>query len=169
MALKKRPINHNSNVVPAPRGNSLGSDDIVVLKNYMNAEYFEEIGVNTHMCMSICVYTVFLKKWRLCFEHFSWRKLFFPDSDAFFCFISPGKPAEIHYGTGAISGHFSEDSVTVGDLIVKDQVSAFVFSESMYLLLSWHYFRLEIFWSFLVALLGIYWSNKGAKHHFRGR
>jgi hypothetical protein len=62
MALKKRPINHNSNVVPAPRANSLGSDDIVVLKNYMNAEYFGEIGVNTHMCMSICVYTVFLKK-----------------------------------------------------------------------------------------------------------
>jgi phytepsin len=54
----------------------------------------------------------------------------------FFCFISPGKPADIHYGTGAISGYFSEDSVTLGDLVVKDQVGAFVFSEPLYLLSS---------------------------------
>jgi hypothetical protein len=50
-----------------------------------------------------------------------------PDSDMFFCFTPPGKPAAIHYGTGAISGYFSEDSVTVGGLVVKDQVGAFVF------------------------------------------
>jgi hypothetical protein len=28
-----------------------------------------------------------------------------------------------HYGTGAISRYFSEDNVTVGDLVVKEQVS----------------------------------------------
>lgn len=33
-----------------------------------------------------------------------------------------GKPADIHYGTGAISGYFSQDYVKVGDLVVKDQV-----------------------------------------------
>lgn len=33
-----------------------------------------------------------------------------------------GKAAEIHYGTGAISGFFSYDNVKVGDLVVKDQV-----------------------------------------------
>lgn len=33
-----------------------------------------------------------------------------------------GKSADIHYGTGAISGFFSEDHVRVGDLVVKDQV-----------------------------------------------
>uniref|UniRef100_N1R0Z1 Phytepsin n=1 Tax=Aegilops tauschii TaxID=37682 RepID=N1R0Z1_AEGTA len=32
-----------------------------------------------------------------------------------------GKPAAIQYGTGSIAGYFSEDSVTVGDLVVKDQ------------------------------------------------
>ena len=42
------------------------------------------------------------------------------------CFISPGKPADIHYGTGAIAGFFSEDSVTLGDLVVKDQVCSFI-------------------------------------------
>jgi len=32
-----------------------------------------------------------------------------------------GKSAAIHYGTGSISGFFSQDYVTVGDLVVKDQ------------------------------------------------
>lgn len=41
-------------------------------------------------------------------------------------FISPGKPAAIHYGTGSIAGFFSEDSVTVGDLVVKDQVCSLI-------------------------------------------
>ncbi|KAE8772922.1 Phytepsin [Hordeum vulgare] len=31
------------------------------------------------------------------------------------------KPAAIQYDTGSIAGYFSEDSVTVGDLVVKDQ------------------------------------------------
>lgn len=33
-----------------------------------------------------------------------------------------GKSAAIQYGTGSISGFFSEDNVQIGDLIVKDQV-----------------------------------------------
>lgn len=41
--------------------------------------------------------------------------------------VSPGKPAAIQYGTGSIAGYFSEDSVTVGDLVVKDQVCVSIF------------------------------------------
>lgn len=33
-----------------------------------------------------------------------------------------GKTAEIHYGTGAISGFFSQDHVQVGDLVIQSQV-----------------------------------------------
>jgi hypothetical protein len=43
------------------------------------------------------------------------------------CFNSLGKPAAIRYGTGSIAGFFSEDSVTLGDLVVKDQVSAHLY------------------------------------------
>ncbi len=47
----------------------------------------------------------------------------FPTNDKKRCLIHcVGKPADIHYGTGAISGHFSEDHVTVGDLVVENQV-----------------------------------------------
>lgn len=42
----------------------------------------------------------------------------------FFCLIChTGKSAAIRYGTGAISGFFSQDSVKVGDLVVKNQVN----------------------------------------------
>lgn len=34
-----------------------------------------------------------------------------------------GEPAAIQYGSGAISGFFSDDNVKVGDLVVKDQVT----------------------------------------------
>lgn len=34
-----------------------------------------------------------------------------------------GESASIQYGTGAIAGFFSYDSVKVGDLVVKDQVN----------------------------------------------
>lgn len=37
--------------------------------------------------------------------------------------FNAGKSAAIHYGTGAIAGFFSNDAVTVGDLVVKDQVN----------------------------------------------
>jgi hypothetical protein len=47
--------------------------------------------------------------------------------DMLSCLISPGKPAAIQYGTGSIAGFFSEDSVTLGDLVVNDQVSAHLY------------------------------------------
>lgn len=34
-----------------------------------------------------------------------------------------GTSAAIQYGTGAISGFFSQDNVKVGDLVVKNQVN----------------------------------------------
>lgn len=36
--------------------------------------------------------------------------------------MNAGTTAEIQYGTGAISGYFSQDNVKVGDLVVENQV-----------------------------------------------
>jgi phytepsin len=139
IALKKRPIDQNSRVAtrlsgdeaarPLLRGaaNSLSGDegDIVGLKNYMNAQYFGEIGIGTPA-----------QKFTVIFDTGS-SNLWVPSAKCYFsiaCYLHSrykagqsssykknGKPAAIQYGTGSIAGYFSEDSVTVGDLVVKDQ------------------------------------------------
>ncbi|XP_057462718.1 aspartic proteinase A1-like isoform X2 [Actinidia eriantha] len=108
------------------RGNQGESkEDIVALKNYMDAQYFGEIGIGTPP-----------QKFTVIFDTGS-SNLWVPSSKCYFsvsCFIHSkykssqsssykknGKSAEIHYGTGAISGFFSEDSVKVGNLVVKNQ------------------------------------------------
>ncbi|KAK4398925.1 Aspartic proteinase [Sesamum angolense] len=99
--------------------------DIVALKNYMDAQYFGEIGIGTPP-----------QKFTVIFDTGS-SNLWVPSAKCYFsvpCSSIPntslasrvltkknGKPAAIHYGTGAISGFFSEDNVKVGDLVVKDQ------------------------------------------------
>ncbi|GLU23334.1 hypothetical protein SLE2022_393510 [Rubroshorea leprosula] len=99
--------------------------DIVALKNYMDAQYFGEIGVGTPQ-----------QKFTVIFDTGS-SNLWVPSSKCYFsvaCFFHSkykasesstykknGQSASIQYGTGAISGFFSYDNVAVGDLVVKDQ------------------------------------------------
>uniref|UniRef100_A0A7N0TY94 Aspartic proteinase n=1 Tax=Kalanchoe fedtschenkoi TaxID=63787 RepID=A0A7N0TY94_KALFE len=107
-------------------GNAEDEDvDIVSLKNYLNAQYFGEIGIGTPP-----------QKFTVIFDTGS-SNLWVPSSKCYFsvaCYLHSkykssrsktyqknGKEASVRYGTGAISGFFSEDYVTVGDLVVKDQ------------------------------------------------
>ncbi|KAJ0971650.1 hypothetical protein J5N97_019609 [Dioscorea zingiberensis] len=99
--------------------------DIISLKNYMNAQYFGEIGIGTPP-----------QNFTVIFDTGS-SNLWVPSSKCYFSvaclfhakykasrsstYKENGKPAEIHYGTGAISGFFSQDHVELGDLVVKDQ------------------------------------------------
>ncbi|XWS11241.1 hypothetical protein CRYUN_Cryun38cG0067300 [Craigia yunnanensis] len=91
----------------------------------MDAQYFGEIGIGTPP-----------QNFTVIFDTGS-SNLWVPSSKCYFsiaCYLhsrykssrshsykANGKPADIQYGTGAISGFFSEDHVTVGDLVVKNQ------------------------------------------------
>ncbi|WOH11533.1 hypothetical protein DCAR_0831020 [Daucus carota subsp. sativus] len=109
-------------------GNKLGDSedtDIVALKNYMDAQYFGEIAVGTPP-----------QKFTVIFDTGS-SNLWVPSAKCHFsvaCFLHAkykaaqsstykknGTSAAIHYGTGAISGFFSQDNVKVGHLTVKNQ------------------------------------------------
>ncbi|KAL3509810.1 hypothetical protein ACH5RR_029211 [Cinchona calisaya] len=99
--------------------------DIIALKNYMDAQYFGEIGVGSPP-----------QKFTVIFDTGS-SNLWVPSAKCYFsvaCYFHSkyksshsstykknGKSAEIHYGTGSISGFFSQDHVKLGSLIVKDQ------------------------------------------------
>ncbi|XP_002518445.2 aspartic proteinase [Ricinus communis] len=106
------------------RGDSKDTD-IVALKNYLDAQYYGEIGIGTPpqkftvvfdtgssnlwVPSSKCIFSV------ACFFHSRYK------SGQSSTYKKNGKSAEIHYGSGAISGFFSSDNVVVGNLVVKDQ------------------------------------------------
>jgi hypothetical protein len=45
-------------------------------------------------------------------------------SNVLFLLVNSGTSCKIAYGSGAISGFFSQDNVKLGDVVVKDVVSA---------------------------------------------
>ncbi|XP_010241437.1 PREDICTED: cyprosin-like [Nelumbo nucifera] len=102
------------------------NEDIVSLKNYLNAQYYGEIGIgsppqnftvifdtgssNLWVPSSKCYFSI------ACYFHSKYK------STHSSTYTKIGNSCSIHYGSGSISGFFSQDNVQIGDLIVKDQV-----------------------------------------------
>uniref|UniRef100_M8C8M6 Aspartic proteinase n=1 Tax=Aegilops tauschii TaxID=37682 RepID=M8C8M6_AEGTA len=103
----------------------LSDDDIVPLDNYLDTQYFGEIGVGTPP-----------QNFTVIFDTGS-SNLWVPSSKCYFsiaCYLhhkykstksttykKNGETCTISYGSGSIAGFFSEDSVLVGELVVKNQ------------------------------------------------
>ncbi|EXB57546.1 Aspartic proteinase [Morus notabilis] len=102
----------------------LGSsgDDIVPLKNYLDAQYYGVIGIgspaqnftvifdtgssNLWVPSSKCYFSL------ACYFHSRYK------SSKSSTYTSIGKSCEINYGSGSVSGFFSQDNVQVGDVVV---------------------------------------------------
>ncbi|KAJ1284441.1 hypothetical protein BS78_03G204400 [Paspalum vaginatum] len=102
-----------------------GQGEIVALKNFLNAQYFGQIGVGCPPQNFTVVFdTGSANLWvpsAKCF--FSLACLFHPkyESSLSSTYKPNGTPASIHYGTGGIAGFYSQDQVTIGNLVVQNQ------------------------------------------------
>lgn len=139
VGLKKRKINqlnrHGENSASnggnSRRNSGLHSNfkdsdiDIISLKNYMDAQYYGEIGIGTPPQKFTVIFdTGSSNLWVpstkcylsvACLMHSKYK------SSQSSTYKKNGKSAAIQYGTGAISGFFSQDSIKLGDLSIKEQ------------------------------------------------
>ncbi|KAK6918844.1 Peptidase family A1 domain, partial [Dillenia turbinata] len=104
---------------------SSGDAEIVGLKNYLDVQYYGEIGIGTPtqnftvifdtgssnlwVPSAKCYFSV------ACYFHSKYK------SSKSSTYRANGEYAEIPYGTGAIAGFFSQDDVKIADLVVKSQ------------------------------------------------
>lgn len=103
-----------------------GGEDMVPLKNYLDAQYYGEVGIGSPP-----------QQFTVIFDTGS-SNLWVPSAKCFFsiaCYFHSkykasrsstykknGKTCDINYGSGSVAGFLSQDNVEVGNLIVKDQV-----------------------------------------------
>ncbi|KAG5252049.1 cyprosin [Salix suchowensis] len=131
IGLKKKKLDQlGRRVVPGPGASkpsatkkyyNLGETeaDIVALNNYLDAQYYGEIAIGTPPQTFTVIFDTGssnLLSNLACLFHSKYK------SSGSTTYVKNGTSAAIQYGTGSISGFFSQDSVEVGDLVVKNQM-----------------------------------------------
>ncbi|KAK1666240.1 hypothetical protein QYE76_054399 [Lolium multiflorum] len=109
----------NEEPQPPPKSN------IVTLKNYLNAQYYGEVGIGTPpQNFTVIFDTGSSNLWVPSSECYSsnachLHKSYIASRSS--TYTKKGKRVSIHYRTGAIAGYISQDNVQVGGLVVKNQ------------------------------------------------
>ncbi|CAN0914458.1 Aspartic proteinase A1 [Linum grandiflorum] len=124
--VKKRKLDHQLVAPPTANKYQIGNDDVVVnLNNYLDAQYYGEIGIGSPPqtfkvvfdtgSSNLWVPSVKCRLSLACFIHSRFK------SSRSSTYSKNGTTAKISYGSGSVSGFFSQDSVTVGDIVVENQ------------------------------------------------
>lgn len=136
IALKKKPVNlqgvrhaaartvHRANTL----GDAVNGGDVVALDNYLDAQYYGEIGIGSPpQTFTVIFDTGSSNLWipsakcyfsLACYFHHRYK------SSKSSTYKEDGTSFAIQYGTGSMEGFLSQDDVTLGDLTVKGQVFA---------------------------------------------
>jgi len=122
-----RPESHINEMFKETSVHSSEKGHTVPVQNFLNAQYFSEITIGTPpQTFKVILDTGSSNLWVpsqqcgsiACYLHTKY------DSSSSSTYKQNGSTFEIRYGSGELSGFVSQDTVTIGDLSIKNQVFA---------------------------------------------